>query len=95
MIEDTEEVLKAMSVVPISWLTANEIAGEMMIDGDGRSIVPTLKKLLKEKKIIRSEPPIVPIEYCLSDAMARQAEHKFKRLKPPHSWFGRTIAAER
>lgn len=60
-----EDILTAMSVMPIAWLTAGEIFESLSVvrkwrfsirifRGDGRTITPVLKQLLAKGLIVRN-----------------------------------------
>lgn len=51
--DEEAEVLDAMSVIPIAWLRAGDIAGEMHIHGNGQQIIGTLKSLLAKGLVKR------------------------------------------
>lgn len=85
---DEDAVLAAMSVVPIAWLSAQSIAGEMGIEADGRKVIPILKRLLAQGLIQRSGT-----EWRLSDEEAEKAIRRFEKLTPPESWYGRPFGA--
>ena len=73
------DVLAAMSVVPIAWLTAEMIIGEMNIVGDGRKIIPALKRLLAKGLIVRAGSN--PTEWRLSDEEADRVVKERERIR--------------
>jgi hypothetical protein len=94
MILTNKAVLEAMSVVPISWLTAAEIVAEMFIEADGRAIVPILKSLIAQGCIISSAdetsydivpekgPYTKPTYYRLSDDEIEKVVKAYEALEP-------------
>ena len=83
-------VLKAMLVVPVAWLTAEAIIGEMGFR-DGRQIAPILKTLLAKGLIQKAKG--TPAEYCLSDEMEKKVLKEWGAKEnwndPAERWLGR------
>jgi hypothetical protein len=72
-----ELIIAAMSVIPIYPLTAGHIVDEASMYGlharDGRSIVPDLKRLMSQDRVIKDSPGY----WMLSETEAKKANRRW------------------